>query len=68
MGAGIAQWLGSRGVSVILRDVSLEQLVRGMTAISELFDDAVRRHHMTRLEARNGLDSNLRRRHRHAVA
>ena len=56
MGAGIAQWLASRGITVILRDVSLEQLVRGMTMISELFEDAVNRHHLTPLEARNGRD------------
>lgn len=56
MGAGIAQWLSSRGLSVILRDVSLDQLVRGMAAISSLYEDAVKRHHLTALEARDGKD------------
>ena len=56
MGAGIAQWLSTRGVSVILRDVSLEQLVRGMATVSTLYDDAMRRHHLTKLEARDGKD------------
>ena len=56
MGAGIAQWLSSRGLSVILRDVSLEQLVRGMGTVTSLYEDAVKRHHMTALEARDGKD------------
>src|SRR5947208_7633076 len=30
MGSGIAQWLSSRGVSVILRDVAREQIDRGL--------------------------------------
>ncbi len=56
MGAGIAQWLSSRGISVILRDVSLDQLVRGMAMITNLYEDAVKRHHFTALEARDGKD------------
>ncbi len=56
MGAGIAQWLSARGLPVILRDVSLEQLVRGMSTVSSLYEDAVRRHHLTALEARDGKD------------
>ena len=56
MGAGIAQWLSAKGLSVILRDVSLDQLVRGMATISSLYEDAVKRHHMTALEARDGKD------------
>ncbi len=56
MGAGIAQWLSARGLSVILRDVSLDQLVRGMATVSSLYEDAVKRHHLTALEARDGKD------------
>jgi 3-hydroxyacyl-CoA dehydrogenase/enoyl-CoA hydratase/3-hydroxybutyryl-CoA epimerase len=56
MGAGIAQWASSRGISVILRDVGIEHLIRGMGAISALYEDAVRRHHLTPLEARDGKD------------
>ena len=56
MGAGIAQWLSSRGLAVILRDVSLDQLVRGMASVSSLYDDAVKHHHLTPLEARDGKD------------
>jgi 3-hydroxyacyl-CoA dehydrogenase / enoyl-CoA hydratase / 3-hydroxybutyryl-CoA epimerase len=56
MGAGIAQWMSSRGLSVILRDVNLEQLVHGMATVTSLYEDAVKHHHMTVLEARNGKD------------
>jgi 3-hydroxyacyl-CoA dehydrogenase/enoyl-CoA hydratase/3-hydroxybutyryl-CoA epimerase len=56
MGAGITQWLSVRGLSVILRDVSLDQLVRGMATVSSLYEDAVKRQHLTRLEARDGKD------------
>jgi 3-hydroxyacyl-CoA dehydrogenase/enoyl-CoA hydratase/3-hydroxybutyryl-CoA epimerase len=56
MGAGIAQWLSARGLSVILRDVSLDQLVRGMATVSSLYEDAVKRHHLSRIEARDGKD------------
>lgn len=43
MGSGIAQWLSSRGVSVILRDVSREQLDRGLASIEKTYGDAVKR-------------------------
>src|SRR4029079_9299472 len=35
MGSGIAQWLSSRGVSVILRDVAREQIDRGLANIEK---------------------------------
>ncbi len=56
MGAGIAQWLSARGMSVVLREVNLEQLTCGMTAVSKLYDSAVKRGIMTALEARAGMD------------
>jgi len=56
MGAGIAQCVSSRGPSVILRDVSLEQLVRGMANIASLYDEAVKRGHITATEAQAGKD------------
>lgn len=54
MGSGIAQWVSSRGVRVIMRDVSLDQLVRGVAAIGALYDESVKRGHLTALEARDG--------------
>src|SRR5439155_20560525 len=56
MGSGIAQWLSSRGLPVILRDVNAEQVAKGMAAVAQLYDQGVRRRLFTRLEARAGLD------------
>jgi len=54
MGAGIAQWLSSRGVSVILRDVSIEQLDRGLGNIERTYAEAVKRNLMSEEKARQG--------------
>jgi 3-hydroxyacyl-CoA dehydrogenase / enoyl-CoA hydratase / 3-hydroxybutyryl-CoA epimerase len=56
MGAGIAQWLSSRGLPVILRDVNAEQVAKGMAAVAQLYYQGVKRHAFTRLEATTGLD------------
>ena len=56
MGAGIAHWLSSHGVRVILKDINAAAVARGMTAIQKLYDDAVKRRLVTPLEARTGLD------------
>ena len=47
MGSGIAQWLSSRGVSVILRDVGTEELTRGLANIEKTYADAVKREIMS---------------------
>ena len=54
MGSGIAQWLSSRGVSVILRDVNREQLDRGLAAIEKTYGDAVKRGLMSEEKAKEG--------------
>ncbi len=54
MGSGIAQWLSSRGVSVILRDVNQEQLDRGLTTIEKTYGDAVKRGIMSEEKAKEG--------------
>ena len=54
MGSGIAQWLSSRGVSVILRDVSREFCDRGLANIEKTYANAVKRGLMTDEEARQG--------------
>jgi 3-hydroxyacyl-CoA dehydrogenase/enoyl-CoA hydratase/3-hydroxybutyryl-CoA epimerase len=54
MGSGIAQWLSSRGVSVILRDVSSEQLNRGLGNIDKTYADAVKRGLMSEDKAKEG--------------
>ena len=56
MGAGIAQWLSSRGLPVILRDVNAEQVAKGMAGVAQLYHEGVKRHLVTKLEARAGLD------------
>ena len=54
MGSGIAQWLSSRGVSVILRDVASEQIDRGLANIEKTYADAVKRGLMTPEKAKEG--------------
>jgi 3-hydroxyacyl-CoA dehydrogenase/enoyl-CoA hydratase/3-hydroxybutyryl-CoA epimerase len=54
MGSGIAQWLSSRGVSVILRDVGTEELTRGLASIEKTYADAVKRGIMTEEKAKEG--------------
>jgi len=54
MGSGIAQWLSSRGVSVILRDVSAGQIDRGLANIDKTYADAVKRGLMSEDKAKEG--------------
>jgi 3-hydroxyacyl-CoA dehydrogenase/enoyl-CoA hydratase/3-hydroxybutyryl-CoA epimerase len=54
MGSGIAQWLSSRGVSVILRDVAPEQLTKGLANIDKVYADAVKRGIMPEEKAKQG--------------
>src|SRR5438046_3607454 len=55
-GAGIAQWLSSRGLPVILRDLNAEQVAKGMAGVARLYHDGVKRHLLSKIEARAGLD------------
>ena len=54
MGSGIAQWLSSRGVTVILRDIAREQIDRGLANIEKTYADAVKRGLMTRGKSKEG--------------
>jgi 3-hydroxyacyl-CoA dehydrogenase / enoyl-CoA hydratase / 3-hydroxybutyryl-CoA epimerase len=54
MGSGIAQWLSSRGVTVILRDVAREQIDRGLANVEKVYADAVKRGLMTEEKAKQG--------------
>jgi 3-hydroxyacyl-CoA dehydrogenase/enoyl-CoA hydratase/3-hydroxybutyryl-CoA epimerase len=56
MGAGIAQWLSSRQLRVILRDINAEQVAKGMASISKLYQEGSKRHVFTAREARDGMD------------
>jgi len=54
MGTGIAQWLSSRGVTVILRDVAREQIDRGLANVEKIYAEAVKRSLMTEEKAKQG--------------
>jgi 3-hydroxyacyl-CoA dehydrogenase/enoyl-CoA hydratase/3-hydroxybutyryl-CoA epimerase len=54
MGSGIAQWLSSHGVSVILRDVGVEELSRALANIEKTYADAVKRSIMSEEKAKEG--------------
>jgi 3-hydroxyacyl-CoA dehydrogenase / enoyl-CoA hydratase / 3-hydroxybutyryl-CoA epimerase len=54
MGSGIAQWLSSQGVSVILRDIGVEELSRGLANIEKTYADAVKRGIMSEEKAKEG--------------
>jgi 3-hydroxyacyl-CoA dehydrogenase / enoyl-CoA hydratase / 3-hydroxybutyryl-CoA epimerase len=56
MGAGIAQWSASRDIQVILRDIGVEPLAKGMASITKLFNEGAKRHVFTKTEARAGID------------
>ena len=53
MGSGIAQWLSSRGVHVILRDVNPQAIAAGLDRIRKLFGE---RRVFSDKEARDGFD------------
>jgi 3-hydroxyacyl-CoA dehydrogenase/enoyl-CoA hydratase/3-hydroxybutyryl-CoA epimerase len=54
MGSGIAQWLSSRGVTVILRDVAREQIDRGLANVEKIYAETVKRGLMTEQKAKEG--------------
>jgi 3-hydroxyacyl-CoA dehydrogenase / enoyl-CoA hydratase / 3-hydroxybutyryl-CoA epimerase len=54
MGSGIAQWLSSRGIAVILRDVSADLLDRGLARIEKTYGEAVKRGLMNEEKAKEG--------------
>jgi 3-hydroxyacyl-CoA dehydrogenase / enoyl-CoA hydratase / 3-hydroxybutyryl-CoA epimerase len=56
MGAGIAQWLSSRGIRVLLKDIAAGPLGKGMQSISKAYADAVKRNLFSETEARNAFD------------
>jgi 3-hydroxyacyl-CoA dehydrogenase/enoyl-CoA hydratase/3-hydroxybutyryl-CoA epimerase len=54
MGSGIAQWLSSRGVSVILRDIDSKAIDRGLANIEKTYADAVKRGLLNADKAQEG--------------
>ena len=55
MGAGIAQWLSSRGIDVLLKDINNKAVSAGLKQIGNLYVDGVRNHKLDRPAARAGL-------------
>lgn len=56
MGAGIAQWSASRGLSVWLQDLSTDALARGLATIDGLVQNATRHRAHSATTARAALD------------
>lgn len=56
MGAGIAHTLASRGVRVLMTDVTNDSLARGLERIHGLVSDATRRRLVSRIQGRDTLD------------
>ncbi len=56
MGAGIAQWISTRGYPVLLRDIGEEPVRNGLAHIARIYQEGVKRHQFDRVEARRGLD------------
>jgi 3-hydroxyacyl-CoA dehydrogenase/enoyl-CoA hydratase/3-hydroxybutyryl-CoA epimerase len=54
MGSGIAQWLSSRGVTVILRDVARELIDGGLANVEKIYAEAVKRGLMSEEKAKQG--------------
>lgn len=55
MGSGIAQWVSSRNIGVLLKDVSKELVSVGLKKIGRLYVEGVRNHKIDRCSARKGL-------------
>lgn len=56
MGAGIAHTLASRGVRVLMTDVTNDSLARGMERIHGLVSEATRRRLVSKVQGRDTLD------------
>ncbi len=56
MGAGIAQWVSARGMTVTLKDVDPAALARGLHTIEKIYTDAAKHRVFTAPEATAGFD------------
>ncbi|MDI1311986.1 3-hydroxyacyl-CoA dehydrogenase NAD-binding domain-containing protein [Prosthecobacter sp.] len=56
MGAGIAHILASRGIRVLMTDVTNDSLARGLERVHGLVSDATRRRLVTKVQGRDTLD------------
>ncbi|MFT5467956.1 MAG: 3-hydroxyacyl-CoA dehydrogenase/enoyl-CoA hydratase/3-hydroxybutyryl-CoA epimerase [Verrucomicrobiales bacterium] len=56
MGAGIAQWVSSRGLPVILQDIDESKIATGLSSIRKLYAGAVKRRIFNLREATRRMD------------
>jgi 3-hydroxyacyl-CoA dehydrogenase/enoyl-CoA hydratase/3-hydroxybutyryl-CoA epimerase len=56
MGAGITQWLSSRGIRVLLKDVGPGPLGKGMQSIAKIYREGIKRHLFSEIDAQNAYD------------
>ncbi len=56
MGAGIAQWISSRGVPVVLQDIDNARVAAGMEAIRKTYSGGIRRGLFSQHEAERLMD------------
>ena len=57
MGGGIAQWLASRNINVLIKDISIEQLSAGLKNIGNLFVKGVLKYKFDRPAARKSISN-----------
>ncbi len=56
MGAGIAQWINSRGTPVVMQDLDEERIAAGIKTVRKLYQGAVKRRLFTEQEAERKMD------------
>ena len=56
MGAGIAQWISSRGMRVTLQDIDAERVAAGLSSIRKIYSAAIRRRIFTLADATRHMD------------
>lgn len=56
MGAGIAQWSSSKGIKVILRDITAEHVAKGMRSVAKLYSEGAKRRVFNPVEVKSGMD------------
>lgn len=56
MGAGIAQWISSKGYPVMLKDISPDQVANGLITVRKLSNALVKRRKVTKAEGRAIVD------------
>lgn len=56
MGSGIAHWAASKGNHVLMQDISVEFLAKGINRVHDMLTEGVKRHAITRREMQDAQD------------